>query len=239
MKSSWIYIKIVLLIVLIGFLFGFSNKRNESRKLSKIEVEFVDDNNPFITVDAVNKLLIQNQVTVTGIGKETLVLNELEHRLINNPMVRNAQVFVSVDGRLGAKIEQRKPLGRVSGSPDWYLDADGKRMPLSQIYTARVPLITGVSRNNFEEVAPLLIKINEDEFMKTSVVGIHEHFNGTITLRLRKQDFNLFLGKPVAIEKKFQNYKAFYKKNQQDTILKQYSRVNLQFESQVVATKKV
>src|SRR5690606_7735578 len=197
MKRSIEVLKFIFLLGLMAFLFSFSKNRNDGRKLSKIDIEFLDENSPFITYNSVNKLLIQNQPNVTGIGKETLVLKKMEQRLRENPMVRDAQVYVSIDGTLGAKIEQRNPIGRVSASPDYYLDADGKRMPLSNVYSARVPIITGVSKNNFSELAPLLLKINEDEFMKLSVVGLNQNTNGDIDLELRKMDFKVLFGKPV------------------------------------------
>ena len=238
MKRSWIIIKFLLTVTLIVFLFGFTKDRNAKRKLTKIDIEFVDDNSPFISLNTVNKLLIQNYDYVTSIHKETLVLNDMEDRLLKNPMIRDAQVFVTVDGTLGARIEQRTPIARVSSSPDFYLDEDGKKMPLSGVYSARVPLITGISKDNFSEVTSLLLKINEDEFMKKSVVGLDVKKNGNIELRLRKHDFKVLFGKATAIDKKFQNFKAFYQKTKQDSTLSGYGLVNLQFESQVIATKR-
>ena len=238
MKRSVEILKFIFLLGLMAFLFSFSKHRNDSRKLTKTDIEFMDENSPFITYNTVNKLLIQNQPNVTSIGKETLVLKKIEQQLQENPMVRDAQVYVSVDGILGAKIEQRKPIGRVSASPDYYLDADGKKMPLSNVYSARVPIITGVSKKNFSELTPLLLKINEDEFMKLSVVGLNQNADGDIDLRLRKTDFKVLFGKPINIEKKFQNFKAFYKKTKQDSTLYGYNTINLKFESQVIATKK-
>ena len=91
-------IKFILISGLVVFLFSFTNNRNKMRKLSKIEVEFVDENDPFITVNTVNKLLIQNIDSVTSITKETLVLKEMEDRLLKNSMIRDAEVFLSVDG---------------------------------------------------------------------------------------------------------------------------------------------
>ncbi len=238
MKRSLIILKFLILLSLIAFLFSFTKKRNDNRKLNRIEVEFVDDTSPFITHNTVNKLLILNHDKVTDIGKEALVLREMEQRLLENPMIRDAQVYVSVDGTLGARIEQRKPIGRVSASPDYYLDEDGKHMPLSDVYSARVPLITGTSENNFNEVTSLLLKINEDEFMKRSVVGLNRKLDGDIELELRKTSFKVLFGKPENIEKKFQNFKAFYKKTKEDSTLFGYNMVNLKFESQVIATKK-
>ena len=238
MKRSIEIMKFVILLGVLAFLFSFSNKRNEDRTLTKMDVEFIDDSSPFITFNTVNKLLIQSKEKVTNIGKETLVLKEMEQRLVQNPMIRDAQVFVTVDGALGAKIEQRNPVGRISASPDYYLDDEGKKMPLSSVYSARVPIITGSSTTNFNELTPLLLKINDDAFMKSCVVGIHQQADGNIELRLRKTDLIVLFGKPEAIEKKFQNFKAFYKKTKQDSTLKGYSYINLKFKSQVIATKK-
>lgn len=238
MKRSIEILRFLLLLGLMAFLFSFTKKRNDNRKLTKIEVEFIDDTSPFITHNTVNKLLIQYQTNVTDVGKKALVLREMEQRLVENPMVRGAQVYVSVDGRLGAKIEQRRPIGRVSASPDYYLDADGKQMPLSNVYSARVPLITGTSENDFNEVTTLLLKIDEDEFMRRSVVGLNRLNNGDIELDLRKTDFKVLFGKPENIDKKFQNFKAFYKKTKNDSILLGYNMVNLKFNNQVIATKK-
>lgn len=238
MKRSIEILKFMLLLGLMAFLFSFSKQRNENRKLSNIDIEFLDENSPLLTYNTVNKLLIQNHANVTSIGKETLVLKKMEQRLQQNPMVRDAQVFVSIDGTLGAKIEQRNPIGRVSASPDYYLDADGKKMPLSKVYSARVPIIVGVSKNNFSELTTLLLKINEDEFMKQSVIGLNRKADGTIEIELRKIDFKVLFGKPEHIDKKFQKFKAFYKKTKQDSTLFRYKMVNLNFENQVIATKK-
>ncbi len=234
-------LKFTFLLGLLVFLFGFGKKRNDKRKLTKVEVEFVDSNTPFITYNAVNKLLIQNNVEVTEIGKETLVLKEMENRLRENPMVREAQVFVTIDGVLGAKIEQRDPVGRISRNhpePDYYLDAEGREMPLSTVYSARVPLVTGISPEDYAKVSSLLLQIRQDDFMRHHVVGLHQQLNGEIELELRKTDAKVLFGKPRSIARKFQNFKAFYKKTNQDSTLYGYNKINLKFESQVIATKK-
>ena len=238
MKRSWEYIKFVLLFGLVVFLFSFTKQRNSSRNLEKTNIEFLDEGSPFITRNTVNKLLIQNYDTVTSIRKDKLVLKEVESRLLENDMIFDAQVFITLRGTLGAKIKQRKPLGRVAASTDYYIDEEGKKMPLSSVYTERVPLITGVSKSNFKELTPLLKAIEEDPFMKSSVVGLEYQRDGSIVIRLRKHDFKVLFGEPKAIADKFQNFKAFYKKTKQDNMLSSYTLVNLKFGDQVVATKK-
>ena len=237
MKAYWRLIGMVFLVLLMGFLMGFAIDRNKTRNLYEMEVIFTDDNSPFITLDTVNKLLIQNNDTITSIPKETLVLKEMESRLLQNPMVRDAQVFVTIDGKLGARIEQRNPIARVAGSVSYYIDEDGKKMPLSEVYSARVPLITGYSENDFTELTSLLLKIDKDPFMKQMITGLRRQDSGDVILILRELDFEIQFGKPTAIERKFQNFKAFFKKLTKDNKLKDYRLIDLRFGNQVVATK--
>lgn len=238
MKINWGLIKLIVLMILTGVLFSFAKKRNNARLVSNPKVKFIDENNPFITASAVNKLLIQNNESVTSVPKEILVLKEMESRLVQHPMVRDAQVFITIDGNLGAKIEQRNPIARVLGNESYYIDEDGKKMPLSTVYSARVPTITGTSKTNFTELTPLLLKLKEDSFMNQIVVGLHKKSNGEVELLLRKEEFKVQFGKLDHIEKKFQNFKAFFQKAKKEQRLATYKTVDLQFGNQVVATKK-
>lgn len=239
MRINWNIIKFLVITSLIVFLFSFSNQRNEVRNLRKIEIEFMNENALFITQNSVNKLLIQNNDSVTSIGKETLVLNKMEESLLKNPMIKNAEVFVTIDGSLGVKIVQRKPIARVLGSPDFYIDEEGTKMPLSLVYSARVPIIIGNLNSDFDGVTKLLLKINEDDFMRECVIGLQIKPDESVNLRIRKNDFKVLFGKPIDIDNKFQKFKAFYKLTKQDSLLSSYSLVNLKFNSQVVATKRI
>ncbi len=238
MKINWGIIKFLVITSLIVFMFGFSKQRNEVRKIAKIDVDFKDENRLFITENTVNKLLILNNDSVASIGKETLDLNKMEKRLLENPMIKNADVYVTVDGVLGVNVIQRKPVARVKGNPNFYLDEDGLNMPLSSVHSARVPIITGISENQYVEVTELVKKITNDEFMKEYVVGLDVTNEGDVFLRIRKNEFKVLFGKSIDIENKFQKFKAFYKLTKKDSLLDNYSLINLKFKDQVVATKR-
>ena len=238
MNVNWGLIKFAILTVVIIVLFGFTKQRNDARKITNINVEFLDQNAPFITRISVNKMLIQSYDSVTSLPKETLVLNEMESRLLKNDMIKDANVFLTVDGELGAKIVQRNPVARVSSTPDYYIDEDGKKMPLSSVYTARVPLVTGNVTNIQAALTYLILIIREDTFMKKSIVGIDIANDGMLLFRMRKHSFKVLFGDTNDIDLKFQNYKAFYQKATLDKTLDSYKTVDLRFGSQVVATKK-
>lgn len=237
MRINWPIIKFLLALLFTGFLFGYGTQRNSKRKLAGLEVAFTDQNPPFITIDAVNKMLIQNADSVTSVDKETLVLKEVENRLKNNAMIRNAEVFITVDGILKAEIEQRKPLARILGSPDHYLDQDGKKMPLSDVYTERVPIISGTFSDSLA-LTRLLSRIDSDDFLRLNVIGLNIHGDNMVEILLRDNGMHVRFGKPEHIDLKFRNFKTFYKKVQRDTLANKYQHVDLRFGNQVVATKK-
>mgnify|MGYP007014079403 CR=1 FL=1 len=238
MRVNWNYIKMICLLGLVVFLFAFSSSRNGQRVITKPHVKFIGDNNLFITNETVSKLLIQNYNGVKNVPKETLVLNELENALKSNPMIKSAEVYVAVNGTLNAEIEQKTPIARVSTNASYYIDDEGFYMPLSNNYSARVPLVTGyVEKNNLKNVYKVASKISNDDFLKKNVIEIHQSANKKIYLKLRQCKFMVQLGDVSFLDKKINNLKAFYQKNQKDKTLNNYSKVNLQFENQVVCSK--
>ncbi len=237
MKINRNYIKILTILVLIVSLYSFTNKRNNKRILNKVDIKIQDSENLFITHPMVNKLLIQNNVNVTNIAKEKLVLNKLEKALNSNKMVENAQVCLSVNGKLGVEIKQRTPIVRLGGNNPCYLDVNGKVMPLSPIFSARVPLVTGnFSKDNLNDIYELAMFVRNDDFLNKNVIGIHQRGND-FELRFRIENFVIKLGKVKNLEKKFNNLKAFYQKALKDNSLNDYAIVNLQYKNQVVCAK--
>ncbi|APY01251.1 cell division protein FtsQ/DivIB [Lacinutrix venerupis] len=238
MKINWNYIKAVVLFGVVVFLFAFSSAKNGNRKVEKTTIEFVEEQKPFITHATVSKLLIQNQQPLTSVPKETLDLNVLESALNANAMIEKADIFLDVNGDFSVKIKQKKPIARVLNSNSYYIDSKGGYMPLSSNFTARVPIVTGeVSKKKLGNVFAIASKIEQDEFLKKNVVEIIQNKNNSIDLKLRQCSFIVQIGKLEHLDKKINNLKAFFKKALKDKSLEKYSKVNLQFENQVVCTK--
>ncbi|EDP71437.1 cell division protein FtsQ [Flavobacteriales bacterium ALC-1] len=239
MRINYNYIKIIGLILIVGGLFAFSNTRNSKREIVVQPPKFLGENKLFITEETVSKLLIQNQQPVTEQSKEIIDLNELEVALNSNPMIKEAEVFMSVNGVLSAEIEQKRPVARVNTNASYYIDDEGFFMPLSSNYSARVPLVTGnIKKDKLEIVFQFAKAVDEDEFLKKHVIEIRQNDDKTIDFKIRKSDFTVQLGTLKKLDKKINNFKAFYQKALKDKILDSYKVVNLKFDKQVICTKK-
>ena len=239
MRVNWNILKMILLLFIVVFLYAFTSGRNSNRKVESVKIEFLDHKYPFLTEENVSKLLIQKNKKLTGVPKDILDLNELETALNDNPMIKNAEVYMSVNGGLTAKIEQKNPIARVSTNASYYIDESGSYMPLSSNYSARVPLVTGrIEKNKLKTVFIVAKKVYDDDILSKHVVEIHQNTDRTISLKLRQYNFKVNLGKVNNLDKKIDNLKAFYQKALKDRTLNSYSIVNLQFDNQVVCTKK-
>ena len=93
-------------------------------------------------------------------------------------------------------------------------------------------------KEEVSEVFPLLKKIQEDEFLKKHVVGIHGSIKRSYELELRVYDFKVVFGEVENLDNKIRNFKAFYQKALKDKSLNKYKKVSLQFSNQVVCTVK-
>ncbi|WP_291865959.1 cell division protein FtsQ/DivIB [Maribacter sp.] len=238
MQINWNYIKMFgLCLVLLG-LYAFSGYRSGLKKIENINIEFVGEENLYLTQGAVNKLLIQNYGNLQNVSKEKLDLNNMEKAIEANEMVKRAQVYLAVDGELTSRIVQRRPIARIAGGVNFYLDDEGKRMPLSKNHSARVPIITGkVSGDSLEDVYKILKYINDDEFLRKNVIGIHIEDVAKYQLKFRMEQFVVSLGGVDNLEEKFNNFKAFYTKANKDKTLDNFTTVSLEFNNQVVCTK--
>ncbi len=238
MRVNWNYIKMAALLLLVVGLFGFADYRSNNKKVEGISIKLLGNNSLYLSEDAVNKLLIQNYGSVKSRTKEQVVLNTIESVIKSSPVVKDAQVYFSVNGELISKIVQKEPIGRVEGTNRFYLDDEGKRMPLSRYHSARVPIITGkITGKTLEDAYVILSYINRDDFLRKNVIGIHIEEENKYQLRLRMDNFVVSLGGVENLNEKFKNFMAFYVKAAKDNTLEKYTMVSLEFENQVVCTK--
>jgi len=238
-RNIWTNVRLLLMFAVIVFLYSFTSKRNEDRKIKKPIVEFLEEGSLFLTHETVNKLLIENNEDQQTIGKVNLDLNKLEKSINEHDMVEKSEVFVSIDGVLKAVVKQKTPIARIFDEGDsFYIDSEGNRMPLSEINTARVPLVSGaIKEADSKDLYELLKLVYNDDFLKKNIIGIEVLHGGSLKMANRNFNYVINFGKTKNVEKKFDNYKAFFQKAVQDSTISKYKEINLKFTQQVVCTK--
>lgn len=238
-KINWFDVFLGLVIAAMFSLLAFANSRNNARYIEQIDVKLLSSNNHFITQESVEKLIIQTFPRDSKIVNSELNLKKIEDKLNKHSSIAQSEVFVDVDGKLHAEVTQKKAIARViNGSQSYYIDENGDKMPLSNQFSAHVPIVYGqLKPKNKEVFSKLLNQISEDEFLKTTITGIQINTDQSLIFTVRDYDYLVEFGHMKEIEKKFDNYKAFIHYSKNDTIIGYYKNVNLRFTEQVVCTK--
>lgn len=239
-RFNWQNIRLVLIICVMVFLYSFSSIRNHDRIVENVTISFADnEENLFITHEMVNNLLIQSFGGTLRIKKEEVDLKSLETALNRHELIEKCEIFSTIEGSLNTSIKQKSPIVRyVSGSSMYYLDNKGVKMPLSDNFSARVPIVIGnFDENEKANYVVLFNEIAKDNFLKMNITGVKILPSGGVILTNRNYDYKIIFGKPINVEKKLKNYKAFFYHAIKDTLIKNYKEVNVMFTEQVVCKK--
>jgi cell division protein FtsQ len=157
-------------------------------------------------------------------------------------MIENAEIFLTLSGDLGAIIKQRNPVLRVANNLEsYYFDELGKKMPLSDNYSARVPITTSdLNQNNCIDIICLANKIYKDEFLQKQIIGIDQiagEKTNQFELKTRVGNQRIVFGDLKRMDEKIVKLKVFYQKMIADSIMNKYKTINLKFNGQVVCEK--
>lgn len=228
--------KIGMIVLLPVFLQAFASNRNDKREVKAVNVKYEGTENVYVTDDAIRKLLFSTNEP--SVKLNDLDLFHLEKRLNEHVMIEKSEVFFTIDGELEAKVKQRQPIGRINDKGKYYyIDTQGKRMPLSASYSARVPLVVGnINDDNWGDVYALLQFIGDDEFLTKNITEVKIDGKNEYELLMRIPNFKVILGKAEDLSIKKANLKAFYRKMEKSNTLNRYKTVNLKYANQVVCT---
>ncbi|MFK8301884.1 cell division protein FtsQ/DivIB [Capnocytophaga stomatis] len=229
-------LKIITIILLPVSLQIFASSRNNARIIKEVRVDH-QSSDMYITDETVRRMVLNNSHNANQLG--VLKLNEIEKLLDNHAMVEKSEVFCTIDGILNVSVKQRQPIARFyEDGKFFYMDSQGKKMPLSDSSSARVPLITGnVDEKYWENTYDLIKFIQNDEFLTKNITEIKVKRNGEYEFHMRVASFVVIWGDLEEMEQKKANLKAFYKQMEKSKTLNVYKIVNLKYSNQVVCTK--
>ena len=204
------YLFVPIFIGVLVFLFIFSNQRNTQKTINKIDIQFESEESYFLTHEIVNKLLIQNNERVQKQAKSVIDLYKLEEQVLENPYIEKASLFMTIDGTLNSFIKQRQPIARIfTGNSSYYIDSQAVKVPISENYSARVPVISGIS--NEKEVSSLIVLLNrivDDNFLSKEIIGIELRAQNEYMFTVRSGNYRINFGDLNEIDSKIKKLKV-------------------------------
>lgn len=179
-------------------------------------------------------------------------VERVEDILERQSFVADAEAYVDADLILTVSVTQRVPLLRViaDNEQNYYLDENGVRMPLSENYTVRVPVVTGSVlpwNDNFMshpehqlyQLVELTRYLREDDFLDALVEQIYVRENGEWVLAPKIGDQVIYLGHydPQETPLRLERLKVFYREGLPYEGWSKYRSFDLRYADQVVAEK--
>lgn len=189
---------------------------------------------------------IEKQIHKKGLnpyGKQLKDINTLsiQNAILENNLIKSAEVFVTSDGGIRAIIEERVPILRVisSSGDNYYVDEEGTKMSLSPFNTAYVPLATGDIKESFatSDLYKFALFLSENEFWNAQIEQIIVYPNQDVGFISRVGNQEVILGTLDDVVKKLDKLKLFYTKALPSIGWNRYAKISLKYDNQVIGTK--
>lgn len=236
MKNKWRILKILVTVILFGFLLSFSLKRFNNARMENVSINMNQGKIPVYFIDEKDiKDLVKQYNPTKKIGD--VKIPELETKINENPFVDSANVFMNLNGNLNIDIKQRVPVFRLSkNGKDFYVDEKGVEFPISKNFSYPCMLVMGdVEASEYQELGRLIEKIDKDDFCKKYFIGIKKE-KGGYNLLTSDGHFKVELGDLENIDFKVQGFKTFVEKYLVYQNPQKYKKVSVKYNNQIVTT---
>ncbi len=179
---------------------------------------------------------------ILGQTSKGLVLDDIETQLQGHTFIEDVHIYRLHDGNIRVQIAQKEPLARVWFNSEVYLSDKGVLFPLSEAYTAWVPVVK-VEQSvpsdwaSSAEWAPLygfLQQLHAHPFWHRQVAYVHVAKTGELRLHGQIGDQVVHFGAIEGAEEKLRKLWVFYTQILPSKGWGKYKEVDLRFNNQIV-----
>lgn len=195
----------------------------------------------FVTIGEVKSILNKQKLNPSGKLLASVSTDTLEKILNTHPLIDQVECFKTPNGKVCVEVAQRIPIMRVisSNGESYYIDNKGIPMPQNTKCTAHLPVATGKIEKSFamRELHDFALFLQQNTFWDAQIEQIHVLNDNSVELVPRVGNHIIYLGKLTNVESKLERVKLFYKKALNQVGWNKYSRINVEFENQIVCTR--
>lgn len=241
---------------IISFLsFSVRNYYNRESGTFSIKIDY-SHKHRFVDEQMVEEILFLPRYQKSRVGHFPLHL--LEQKLEAYPHIKNAEVYFGVDGHLWVEVEQVNPICRIFNQKreSFYMDEEGRLLPLSQQYVARVPIVNGnviigshsmINKSisdflsdssqpylQWKEIYDLSLYLHRHPFWQKQIQQIHVNKDFEYELLTRIGNHRIVMGKPYPMQEKFTRLMILYRKAFPVVGWNRYKEINLKYDNQII-----
>lgn len=174
-------------------------------------------------------------------------LRKIERALEKDVWIKNAELFFDNNNMLRISVEEREPIARVFTvmGNSFYIDSSCMMLPLSEKFSARLPLFTGFTSDAkilskadsslLCDIRNISTKINADDFLMAMIDQVDITVKRTFEMMPKIGKQRIIFGDGSDAANKFVRLKLFYKNVISSAGWNRYNTIDLQYKDQVVA----
>ncbi len=205
----------------------------------------------FLDKKDIEAILTSNGNTqLKGRSIKNFDLRKMEELLEKNLWVSDAELFFDNSEALRVKISERQPIARIFTSlgDSYYIDSATVRLPLSDKFSAKLPVFTNFPSNAvrpsaqdkalLKDIKLLAAFIRQDSFWMAQVAQVDITPAREFEIIPAVGNQVIEFGNATDIEKKFRRLLLFYKQVISKTGFTRYERIRVQYAGQIVGVMK-
>ncbi len=234
--TFWLLSILTLLTILI-----FENINSKEIPWAKTNVLVVNSKDlAFVQNETIDEILKENNFEFKDQVIESIDKLKIEEVLLKNPFIKQAEVHSDFYGTLTIHIKQKTPLLRIErASGSYYLDYKGGFIPLSDNFTARVPVFHIESDSTQDKTLFDFYKnVEKRPLLKSQIADVYVNSFEEYTFVPQFGNFIVELGDRDNLEEKFKKFEHTMNYILKNEGWEKYKTINLAFKDQVVCTKK-
>ena len=220
---------------------GFVNVAYNKKHCSGIDIVINDSiNTRFVQKKDIENILKEGQYELLAKLPADINLNTLEENINEHPSIKNSECYFLSSGVIRIRVDQRHPIARVlTDRYNFYIDEDGKKMPLSPFYAAHVPVINGFYTDaQLADLFHIATTLQKDKFWEAQIEQIVVLKNGEYAMIPRAGRHTIELGNAENLELKLDKLMALYLQVFNNNSWNKYKKICLKYDGKIVCKKK-
>lgn len=246
------------------FAMYFTNKQYQNRVMQFPEIVINNGgNNAFLMDKDIAERLKYNNIKLDGLKRKEIDADLIESIVAKMYEVKSVRVYLNLDDTWRIFIELREPVARIFNQmgESFYLDKDGKTMPLSPLYSARILPFTGKISDQMDflsveeiinsdslktiKILPQIYYLSEyvcnDPFLSALITQVEVDDNGDFVLIPLVGNQRIYFGIPYSariVEERFKKMQVFYREALPYVGWSKYESISLKYKNQIVCKKR-
>lgn len=225
----------------IVFALLFLTKKEEGALCKGLKISITDGGAGALSDERVSSLLITKGINPTNRPIENINCHEIESIIEKLSVVKECQAYKTHRGYIGIDIECKVPIMQVFdiNGKEFYIDEKGA--VIEGIHNAMyLPVANGFITTEMasKELLTIARFLQNNRFWNEHIEQVFFTAHKNIILVPRIGNHTIELGKIDNIEKKLNKLRKFYKKGLNTIGWNKYKRINIEFDKQVICTKR-